>query len=205
MRNRKPAGNYTRIARLAAAALGIGLASSAHAQEVRGTVSEIGDGGRRSPSAGAFVIVHWTGKRPGIAHYRTVCIQAAVVRTDAQGEFRVAEPPPLRSTFFVWKEEPSVAVYKPGFEERFELRVERPRHALSLVPTRADPARRAQSAEAIAHLGCTDANGMLVPLTDPQGVLPALRAALASEMPLAPSQDRKVKVLRRAEPLPAAP
>jgi hypothetical protein len=162
-------------------ALGIVPAPQAYAQEVRGTVFEAIDG-RRMPSAGAFVIVHWTGRRPGFFHYESVCIQAAIARTDAQGEFRIAEPPPLRSTFLVFRNAPAVAVYKPGFEAANEPRPEGRRSEWSLARSKVDPQQRALFVEGISQMGCRDENYRPV-LTDPQGVLPAFRAALEGEMP----------------------
>ena len=182
----------------------------AQAQEVRGTVFEIQNPEapraewKRAPLAGAFVIAHWTGQRPGLAHYESVCIQAAIGRTDAQGRYEIAEPPPLRSTFLVWRHDPSVAVYKPGFDDRYELRVDRPRREHSLAPTRLDAAQRASLAEAVSRLGCDDSKGGLLPLTDPQGVLPAFREALAAEVPRKP-QGVEIRVLPASGPRPAAP
>jgi hypothetical protein len=189
MRNREPGANYTRIPRVVALSLGLAVVAPAHAQDVAGTVYEV-SGNTRAPSAGAFVIVHWTGQRPGLFHYESVCIQAAITRTDAQGRFAIAEPPPLRSTFLVWRRDPAVALYKPGFEQR---------DGLTLVPT------PRVFHDSMAHMGCSDKQGSLIPLTDPQGVLPAFRAALASETPPKPSLEPKVQVLRRAQPQPAAP
>jgi len=192
-------------------ALLLAFGACAHAQEVSGTVFEIANAEapraewKRAPSAGAFVIVHWTGRRPGFGHYESVCIQAAIARTDGQGRFAIAEPPPLRSTFLVFRNEPAVAVYKPGFSERHELRVRGARHEMSLAPTRVEAAVRAAYVEGMSDMGCRDDKAMLVPLTDPQGVLPAFRAALAAESPARGPQKTEVRILRRAGPQPAAP
>ena len=149
-------------------------ASSVRAQDVRGTVFEVANGGR-APSAGAFVIVHWTGRRPGLGHYESVCIQAAIARTDPQGRFAIAEPLPLRSTFLVFRNDPAVAVWKPGFDTSPELPVN---GVWNLVPTRATAEMRKAMAEGLSYYGCSDDQGRLLPLTDPQGVLPDFRRAL---------------------------
>lgn len=163
------------------------LAFGACAQEVRGTVFELENPDaprsqwKRAPSAGAFVIVHWTGRRPGMGHYESVCIQAAIARTDAQGEFRIAEPPPLRSTFLVMRNEPAVAVYKPRFDDRRELGVRGAVREHTLAPTRLDAEQRAGFVELLSTMGCRDDKANLIPLAGPHGVLPAFKAALTAE------------------------
>ncbi len=188
--------------------LGIAVGIPAHAQEVRGTVFEIQNPDapraewQRAPSAGAFVIVHWTGRRPGLFHYESVCIQAAIARTDGQGRFEIAEPPPLRSTFLVFRDAPAVGIYKPGFDGRSELRVAG--REWSLAPTRMAAPLRAAFVEGMADMGCRDERTGLAALVDPQGVLPAFQAALAAESRVkAPKTE--VRVLRPSGPLPAAP
>jgi len=174
-------------------------ASCVHAQSVRGTVFEVKDG-VRAPSAGAFVIVHWTGRRPGFGHYESVCIQAAIARTDAQGRFAISEPPPLRSTFLVFRNDPAVAVWKPGFDTS----AEQPRPGeWNLLPGKATAEMRAAMAEGLRHYGCSDDKGMLLPLTDPQGVLADFHRALAAEMP-AQQEKREVRILPRQRPNPAS-
>ena len=190
--------------------LGLGLSACVQAQDVRGTVFEIANpeapraDWKRAPSAGAFAVVHWTGRRPGFGHYQSVCIQAAIARTDAQGRFAIAQPPALRSTFLVWRDDPAVALYKPGFDERSELRVAGPSREWSLVPTRLEAPLRAAVVEGMSDMGCRDESAMLVPLADPQGVLAAFRAALAAELP-AKAQKFEVRALPPGGPRPAAP
>ena len=119
-----------------ALALFLFTAGSAAAQTVSGTVYE-----GSAPSKDAFVIVHWTGTRPNLWHYESVCIQAAVARTDERGRFEIKEPPPLRSTLLVWRRDPAVAVWKPGFDtQRAESR-------FLLVPTTMSREQRAGIAE----------------------------------------------------------
>jgi len=153
------------------------LATSARAEDVGGRVFET-TGVGRAPSANAFVIVHWIGRRPNLWHYESVCIQAAIGRTDAEGRFAIAEPPPLRSTFFVFRDDAAVAVWKRGFDERFELR--KPGEWI-LAPSKASAELRATMADGMRGLGCSDDKGMLLPLTDPQGVLPDFHRALAED------------------------
>jgi hypothetical protein len=138
---------------------------------VNGTVYE-----GSAPSKDAFVIVHWTGTRPGFGHYESVCLQAAVARTDERGRFEIKEPPPLRSTFLVWRREPAIAVWKPGFDTQSG-----DANRWTLTPTRLDAERRAGIAEILGHYGCTDDKGMLVPLVDSNGALAEFRKALAAE------------------------
>lgn len=155
------------------------LAASAQAEDVSGRVFEQTSAGR-VPSGGAYVIVHWAGRRPNFWHYESVCIQAAIARTDALGRFAIAEPPPLRSTFLVFRDSAAVTVWKPGFDEAYEAR--RPGE-WSLVPTRMSAELRASYADTLAGLGCADDKGFLLPFTDPQGVLPEFSRALATEAP----------------------
>jgi len=150
------------------------LAASAHAEDVAGVVYEATNAAR-VPSANAFVIVHWAGRRPNFWHYESVCIQAAIGRSDAQGRVAIAEPPPLRSTFLVFRDSAAVTVWKPGFDDAYELR--RPGEWI-LVPTKMNAEERASYADALTSLGCADAKGFLLPFTDPQGVLPDFRRAL---------------------------
>lgn len=179
--------HYTRTMRFVPFALGLAFCACVHAQEVRGTVFEVENPDvpraqlKRTPSAGAFVIVHWTGRRPGMAHYESVCISAAIGRTDAQGRFQIAEPPPLRSTFFVMRNEPAVAVYKPGFDDRRDLGVRGVQREMTLAPTRLDAAERAVFVEMLSQMGCRDDKGALVALTDPQGALLLFEEALTAE------------------------
>ena len=159
--------------------LGFLLAAAARAEDVAGTVYETTSTGR-APSANAFVIVHWAGRRPNLWHYESVCIQAAIGRTDAQGRIAIAEPPPLRSTFLVFRDSAAVTVWKPGFDDAYELR--RPGEWM-LMPTKMNAGQRASFAESLGSLGCADKSGALLPFTDPQGVLPEFRRAVASEQP----------------------
>jgi len=152
-------------------------AAVARAEDVAGRVFEMA-GRERVPSANAYVIVHWAGRRPNLWHYESVCIQAAIGRTDAQGRFAIAEPPPLRSPFFVFRDSAAVTVWKPGFDEASELR--RPGE-YALVPTKMDAGLRATYAETLVGLGCADEKGALLPFTDPQGVLADFRRAIAGE------------------------
>ena len=153
-----------------ALALFLLTAGTAAAQTVSGTVYE-----GSAPSKDAFVIVHWTGTRPGFGHYESVCIQAAITRTDERGRFEIQEPPALRSTFLVWRREPAIAVWKPGFD------TQRAEGRFSLVPTTMSREQRAGIAEILAHYGCTDDKGMLLPLSDSSGALAEFRQALAAE------------------------
>ena len=174
------------------------LAAPAQAEDVSGRVFEQAGAGR-VPAQGAYVIVHWAGRRPNLWHYESVCIQAAIGRTDAQGRVAIPEPPPLRSTFLVFRDPAAVTVWKPGFDEVHELRRA---GEWALVSTKMDAERRASFAESLRALGCPDDKGFLLPFTDPQGVLPSFRAALAAESP-PKEQNTEVRVLRRDRPQPA--
>jgi len=172
------------------------FAASARAQDVQGTVFEVANAAR-TPAANAFVIVHWIGRRPGLGHYESVCIQAAIGRTDAQGRFAIAEPPPLRSTFLVFRDDPAVAVWKPGFDAQGKY------PEWSLVRTRLNSEQRRGLVEILQDYGCRDDQGSLLPLTDPQGVLADFRRALAAELP-AKKEGREVRILQRRGPAPAS-
>lgn len=151
------------------------IAAGAQAQDVSGRVFELTATGR-APSANAFVIVHWTGRRPGFGHYESVCIQAAIGRTDEQGRFAIQEPPPLRSSFLVFRDDPAIAVWKPGYDEQSRKAGE-----WTLEPTKASVEMRKAMADGLGSYGCSDNKGMLLPLTDPQGVLGDFRRALEAE------------------------
>ena len=150
------------------------LVTSARAEDVSGTVFEQA-GAERVASAGAYVIVHWAGRRPNLWHYESVCIQAAIGRTDPQGRIAIAEPPPLRSTFLVFRDSAAVTIWKPGFDEVYGLR--RPGE-WTLVPTKMSAEQRVSYADTLTGLGCADDKGFLRPFTDPQRVLPDFRRAL---------------------------
>jgi hypothetical protein len=104
----------------------------------------------------------------------------------------------------VWRSGPWLTVYKPGFDERYQARVEGKDRQLSLAPSRMDAASRASLAESIGRLGCHDGKGDLIALTDPQGVLPALHTALASEIPKKPAPKMEVRLIQRKALQPAA-
>jgi hypothetical protein len=169
-------------------------AGSAAAQTVSGTVYE-----GSAPSKDAFVIVHWTGTRPGFGHYESVCIQAAVARTDERGRFQIKEPPPLRSTFLVWRRDPAIAVWKPGFDTQRRGDA----NEWSLAPTKMSPEQRAANAEGLAYYGCTD-KGTLVPLVDANGALAEFRRSLSAEMSGRTPAPLRVEVLPRPAVKPAA-
>jgi len=199
-----------RVRGLTALALALaGLAGPAAAQDVHGTVFEVVNHEapraewRRTPAASAFVIVHWTGRRPGFGHYESVCIQAAIARTDERGRFQIAEPSPLRSTFLVLRDEPAVGIFKPGFDAPSELRKPGAQPEWSLLPTRLTREQRASVADGLSRMGCSDDQGGLLPMTDPQAVLPAYRDALREESATKPPPARQVRVLPRSQPLPA--
>jgi hypothetical protein len=176
-------------------ALACGFAAgAASAQTVSGTVYE-----GSAPARDAFVIVHWTGQRPGFFHYESVCLQAALAKTDERGRFEIKEPPPLRSTFLVWRREPSVAVWKPGFDTRSRGKTE-----WTLAPTTRSREERVLLAEIIGNYGCSDGEGGLVPLVDANGALADFRKALAAELPPKPSTQPQIQVLPRGGPGPAS-
>lgn len=162
-------------------------APCAGAQSVHGVVFELANPDapraewRRVPSVDAFAIVHWTGHRPGFGHYESVCLQAAIGKTDAAGLFDIPEPP-MRSRFVVLYSDPAIAVYKPGFDTPSYLRVRGEKLEWSLVRTQLTRERRAVLAEVLMGYGCREDDGSLAPLVDPQGVLPAFRRALQQEM-----------------------
>ena len=173
------------------------LSAPVRAEDVSGTVFELVNG-QRVPAANAFVIVHWVGRRPNLWHYESVCIQAAVGRTDAQGRFAIAEPPPLRSTFLVFRDDAAIAVWKPGYDEHSRKAGE-----WTLAPTKASAEMRKAMADGLGSYGCSDDKGRLLPLTDPQGVLADFKRALAAESP--PREEkREVRILQRPGVNPAS-
>ena len=173
---------------------------AARAEEVAGIVFETTTG-TRVPSEGAYVIVHWIGHRPGFGHYESVCLQAAIGRTDSAGRFVIPEPP-MRSRFVLFHSDPAIAVYKPGFDA---ARVVRPRESRewSLVPTQMSREQRATLADVLGNYGCREDDGTLAPLVDPQGVLADFKRAIAAEKPK-PNTDVEIRILPRSGPNPAS-
>jgi hypothetical protein len=123
-----------------------------------------------------------------------VCIQAAIARTDERGRFEIQEPPPLRSTFLVFRRDPAVAVWKPGFDTQRRGDA----NEWMLVPTTMTPEQRTANAEGLAWHGCTDPKGMLVPLVDANVALDDFRKALSAELPGRTPAPLRVEVLRPA-------
>lgn len=183
-------------------------APGAGAQGVRGMVFEVTNPDapraewRRIPSAGAFAIVHWTGHRPAYGHYQTVCLQAAIGKTDAQGRFDIPEPP-MRPRFVLFHSDPAIAVYKPGFDTPAQLRVRGEQPEWSLVRTELTREQRAMLMDVLGSYGCREDDGTLAPLVDPQRVLPEFRRALAAELP-APEEKRELRILQRQGLNPAS-
>ena len=175
------------------------MAGSAHAEDVGGTVLEQ-TGAGRVPSEGAYVIVHWIGYRPGFGHYESVCLQAAIGRTDRTGRFVIPEPP-MRSRFVLFHSDPAIAVYKPGFDAAREVRPRESRE-WSLAPTQLSREQRANLADVLGNYGCREDDGTLAPLVDPQSVLADFKRAIAAEKPK-PNTDVEIRILPRSGPNPA--
>jgi hypothetical protein len=187
-------------------------AGAARAQGVEGSVFEVANPEaprgewRRAPSAGAFVVVHWTGRVPQLWHYKPVCLQASIGRTDGQGRFVIPAPRPASTPLFLIRDEPAVALYKPGFDAPAALRSP---GEWVLVRTSLKPLERAGVLEVFAEYGCRDEEKYdLIPLTDPQGVLPAFHRALYDEaaalgVDRRPQLPMQIRVLPRSGPAPA--
>lgn len=73
----------------------------------------------------------------------------------------------------------------------------------TLAPTKLSAEQRGPYADSLGALGCIDDKGVLLPFTDPQGVLPDFRRALAAEKP-AMQERREVRILQRPAPNPAS-
>jgi hypothetical protein len=75
-------------------AVGLLAGCASHGAGVEGQVFEamseapVGQEARR-PSADAYVLVHWTGTLPQFGHASSMCLRAAIGKTDERGRFEV--------------------------------------------------------------------------------------------------------------------
>src|SRR5688500_14953495 len=107
---------------LAAAAIGLSAACAAHSGSVEGQVFEVVNPDAppsqwtRVPSADAYVVAHWMGSSPGVVHASVACLHATIGKTNERGGFNLSGEWTPPRTFLVFRRDPAVMVYKPGFD-----------------------------------------------------------------------------------------
>ena len=166
----------------------------------------------RVPSADAYVIVHWQGTIPRLGHAESVCLHAAIGKTDAQGRFEVSGSWAAPKGFPVFRRDPAVMVHKPGFDQQSGFRGGSAPVERTLVRTKLDAEQRVVLLSMIAESGCWDHDTIrIIPLRDPQRVAAPFYRALYDEAltlgPLSPKSNHALATLRdrAGVPQPAPP
>lgn len=202
---------------VAAGAMGLIAASAAHGASVAGQVFEVvnpeapASQWTRVSSADAYVIVHWTGSVPG-PHASSVCLHAAIGKTDERGRFDVSGRWAASKSFLVFPRDPAVMVYKPGFDQHSEFRNPGTAVVRTLVRSKLPVEQRIALLSMYAEAGCRDHETFkTVPLGDTQGVAARFYRALYDEAqalgPVPPGLNHHLATLREKAgvPQPAEP
>lgn len=191
---------------LAAAAIGLVAACASHGASVEGQVFEATNSEApagqwtRVPSADAYVIVHWTGSVPG-PHASSVCLHAAIGKTDERGRFEVSGWWAAPKARLVLARDPAVMVYKPGFDQHSEFRNPSAPVVRTLVRSKLPVEQRIALLSTYAEAGCREHETFkTIPLGDPQGVAGRFYRALYEEAqalgPLSPGLNHHLATLR---------
>jgi hypothetical protein len=184
---------------LAAGALGLLAPVPLLGANVKGQVFEVVNPSTRVPSVGAYVIVHWTATVPGL-HASSVCLHAAVGKTDERGRFNVAGQWATPRALVIPKDA-AVMVYKPGFDDLSELRKPGSGVVRTLYRTKLPVEQRMGLLSAYADAGCRDHETFRnIPLGNTQGVAAGFYRALYEEAnalgPLPASLNHDLATLR---------
>jgi hypothetical protein len=166
--------------------------------------------GARVPSADAYVIVYWTAALPDIAHASTMCLHAAIGKTDERGHFEVPgwwAAPKIRP---VIPHDPGVMVYKPGFDQQPDSRNPGGSIVRTLVRSKLAAEERVAVLSMIAEAGCFDRDTFkTIPFEDPQGVAEHFYRALYEEAqalgPLPHTSNHYLATLREKAGVPQPP
>ena len=200
---------------LAAGTIGLLAACASHGASVEGQVFEVMNSEApvgqwtRVPSADAYVIVHWTGSVPG-PHASSVCLHAAIGKTDERGRFDVPGRWAAPKAYLVIPRDPAVMVYKPGFDQQSEFRKPSAPVVRTLVRSKLPVEQRIALLSTYAEAGCMDHETFkTIPLGDAQGVAARFYRALYEEAqalgPLPPSLNHHLATLRDKAGVPQPP
>jgi hypothetical protein len=160
-------------------------------------------------SADAYVIVHWTGTVPGL-HVSSVCLHAAIGKTDERGRFNVSGTWAAPKAALVIPRDPAVMVYKPGFDEQSGSRNPGAPVARTLVRSKLPVEQRIALLSTYAEAGCRDNETFkIAPLGDAQGVAARFYRVLYEEAqalgPLPPGLNHHMVTLRDKAGVPQPP
>jgi len=200
---------------LAAGAIGLFAACASHGASVEGQVFEVVNSEApvgqwtRVPSADAYVIVHWTGSVPG-PHASSVCLHAAIGKTDERGRFDVSGWWAAPKAYLVIPRDPAVMVYKPGLDQHSEFRKPSAPVVRTLVRSKLAVEQRIALLSSYAEAGCLDHETFkTIPLGDTQGVAARFYRALYEEAqalgPLPPRLNHHLATLRDKAGVPQPP
>jgi hypothetical protein len=203
---------------LVAGAIGLLAACASHGASVEGQVFEAVNPEApmsqrtRFPSADAYVIVHWQGTVPQPGHAGSVCLHAAIGKTDERGRFEVSGWWAAPKVYPVIQREPAVMVYKPGFDQQSDDRDPGAPVVRTLVRSKLAAEQRVALLSMYAEAGCRDDDTFkTIPLGDPQGIAARFYRALYEEAqalgPLPPALHHHLASLREKAgvPQPAEP
>jgi hypothetical protein len=209
---------YKEMLILVAGAIGLLAPCASHGASVEGQVFEVVNPEMpvsqwtRVASADAYVIVHWQGTIPRLGHAESVCLHAAIGKTDARGRFEVSGSWAAPKGFPVIRRDPAVMVHKPGFDQQSDFRSGGAPVVRTLVPSKLAAEQRVALLSMYAETGCRDhATFKMIPLGDPQGVAARFYRALYDEAqalgPLSPASNHDLATLRERAgiPQPAEP
>lgn len=213
----EPLSNWTALI-LVAGAIGLLAPCASHGASVEGQVFEVVnpevpmDQWTRVPSADAYVIVHWQGTIPRLGHAESVCLHAAIGKTDARGRFEVAGSWAAPKGFPVIRKDPTVMVHKPGFDQQSDFRSGGTPVVRTLVRSKLAAEQRVALLSMYAETGCRNHDTFkMIALGDPQGVATHFYRALYEEAqalgPLSAAADHDLATLREMAgvPQPAEP
>ena len=147
---------------LAAAAIGLSAACAAHSGSVEGQVFEVVNPDAppsqwtRVPSADAYVVAHWMGSSPGVVHASVACLHATIGKTNERGGFNLSGEWTPPRTFLVFRRDPAVMVYKPGFDQHSEFRNSSTPVVRTLVRSKLPVEERIALLSMYAETGCRD-------------------------------------------------
>lgn len=192
---------------------GLAAACVAHGAGVEGQVFEVVNPEAsmsqwtRLPSPDAYVIVHWQGTIPRLGHYESVCLHAAIGKTDARGRFEVSGSWAMPKGFPVIRRDPAIMVYKPGFDQQSDFRSGSAPVVRTLVRSKLAAEQRVALLSMYAEAGCRDHDTFkTIPLGDRQGIAARFYRALYEEAqalgPLSPASNHHLATLREMAGVP---
>ena len=195
--------------------IGCLAACASHGARVDGQVFEAASPeaptgqGARVPSADAFVVVYWTATVPQLGHATTMCLRAAITKTDERGRFEVSGWWAAPKLYPAIQRDPGVMVYKPGFDQQSDSRDPGAPIVRTLVRSKLAGEQRVAALSLYADAGCRDDAFTPVPLVDPTGIAARFYRALYDEAqalgPLPPAANHHLATLREKAGIPPPP